>query len=446
MTQNPGFTSAMADAIVQAGGVPATQDSVDQEPIWEPTAQPLWVKLINTAGAGLRRLGVCWPRLDPGAMMNEARRRTGLADFGDGIWREGLRVLVDSSNAQDSVHAFGRIFFREYCTSLLVNRLKIQADLTRHPEILDVPVPRPLFITGLPRSGTTFLHRLMSQDPAGRTMLLWETMEPSPPPRSETYATDPRIVRAQRQVALLHRLSPRLATAHEFAAESPEEDNSLHAHAFAAGILGFMFDVPDYVRWLRDQDYTPTCRYARQQLQLLSWKLRGDHWILKAPAYLFSLDALLTVYPDACIVMTHRDPLRVVPSVCSLAAAMRGMLTDRLDLRRIGAETLEAIGVGPDRAIESRSRSDPARFFDVSYDRLIAAPVETVRDVCRHFGYTFGPEYEARARRWLAENPQHKHGVHRYRLGDFGLAESDVERHFAGYRGWLTNHQIALGK
>ena len=246
----------------------------------------------------------------------------------------------------------------------------------------------------------------MSQDPAGRTMLLWETMEPSPPPRKETYATDPRIARARRQVALLHRLSPRLATAHEFAAESPEEDNALHAHAFAAGILGFMFDAPDYVRWLRDQDYTPACRYAKQQLQLLSWKCPGDHWILKAPAYLFSLDALLTVYPDACIVMTHRDPLRVIPSVCSLAAAMRGILTDRLDLRRIGSETVEAVGVGPDRAIEARARSDPARFFDVAYDRLIAAPVDTVRDVCRHFGYDFGSAFESGARRWLAaESP-----------------------------------------
>ena len=328
---------------------------------------------------------------------------------------------------------------------MLVNRLKIQADLTRHPAILDVPVSRPLFITGLPRSGTTLLHRLMSVDPAGRTLLLWETLEPSPPPLPETYTTDPRIARARRQMVLLHRLAPRLATAHEFDAESPEEDNALHSHAFAAGILGFLFDAPDYIRWLRDQDYTATYRYARQQLQLLSWKCRGEYWILKAPAHLFALEPLLAVFPDACIVMTHRDPLRVVPSVCSLAAALRGILTDRLDLRRLGAETLEALHVGPDRAIETRARSDPARFFDVSYDELIASPIETVHTVCRHFGLDCGPEYEARARRWLAENPQHKHGVHRYHLGDFGLDEATVERHFGGYRAWLAAHQLAAG-
>ncbi len=413
--------------------------------IWEQLRQPPWVRLVNALGSGLRRIGVRWPGLSAGAMMDEARRRTGLSDFGGGNFREGLRILVEGFQAQDSAHAFGRIFFREYCTALLVNRLKIQADLTRHPEILDVPVRRPLFITGLPRSGTTFLHRLMSQDPAGRTLLFWETMEPSPPPRTETYATDPRIARARRQVDLLLRLSPRLATAHEFAAESPEEDNALHAHAFAAGILGFMFDVPDYVRWLRDQDYAPTCRYAKQQLQLLSWKCPGDHWILKAPAYLFSLDALLAVFPDACVVMTHRDPLKVIPSVCSLAAAMRGILTTRLDLRRIGRETTEAVGMGPDRAVESRARSDPARFYDVAYDRLIAAPIDTVREVCRHFGYDFGPAYESGARRWLAENPQHKHGVHRYQLADFGLDAATVERHFGGYRAWMASHSLIVG-
>src|SRR5262249_50028008 len=171
-------------------------------------------------------------------------------------------------------------------------------------------------------------------------------------------------------------------------------------------------------------------------------KCPGDYWLLKAPAYLFSLDALLQVFPDARIVMTHRDPLRVVPSVCSLLAAMRGILTDRLDLRRLGAEIVEAIGVGPDRALDTRAQSDPARVFDVSYDRLLAEPVETVRDICQHFGYPFCPEFEIRARQWLAENPQHKHGVHRYRLADFGLDEATVEGSFGRYRTWLESQGL----
>jgi Sulfotransferase family len=435
----------MGDANSRAGGVSASQGAGSHGPIWEQMRQPLWVKLINVAGASLRPLGARWPRLDPEAMMTDARRRCGLSDFGDGRFRAGLRVLVDSFNARDTAHAFGRLFFREYCTRLLVNRLKIEADLTRHPEILDVPVDRPLFITGLPRSGTTFLHRLMSEDPAGRTLLFWEALEPSPPPRRETYATDPRIAKARKQIAMLNHLSPRLAAAHDFDAASPEEDNNLYAHAFNAGVLGFMFDVPDFVRWLAEQDYTWSCRYARQQLQLLSWQLRGDYWVLKSPGHLFALDAMTTVFPDAAFVLTHRDPLRVVPSLCSLTAGLRGILTDRLDLRRLGAECVEALRVGPERAIAARVRSDPSRFLDVSYDRLVAEPIATVRDVCRHFGYNFSPAYESRARRWLAANPQHKHGVHRYRLDDFGLDAATVERAFAGYREWLNGNRIALG-
>ncbi len=377
-------------------------------------------------------------------MMSAARRRTGLDDFGGDDFREGLEVLVQAFNGIDTANAFGRIFFREYCTSLLANRLKIQADLTRHPEILGVPVRRPLFVTGLPRSGTTFLHRLLSQDPAARAMLFWEALEPSPPPEPATYATDPRIGRARRQMKLLYSLSPRLATAHEFEAESPEEDNNLFAHRFAAGMLGFMFDVPDYPRWLDKQPLIPGYVYEKQQLQLLSWKYPGDHWVLKSPAHLFGLDAVLAVFPDASIVITHRDPMKVIPSVSSLAAGFRGILTDRLDLRRLGAEMAEAMAIGPRRAIHARSEADAGRFHDVSYERLVAEPIDTVAAICDHFGYDFTPEFEARARGWIAENPRQKHGVHRYRLEDFGLDRGAIERHFGEYYDWLAAKSISV--
>ena len=428
----------MANGCGDAGAGLGTPWATPPGPIWEDSPRPAWVKLINATGGGLRRLGVRWPRVDPETLMAAARRRAGLSDFGDDSFREGLRALVDAFEARDSAHTFGRVFFRHFCTQLLVNRLKIQADLTRHPEILDVPIRRPLFITGLPRSGTTFLHRLMSEDPAGRTLLSWEAVEPSPPPRPETYRTDPRIRRVRKAAAMLYRLSPRIAAAHEFAAESPEEDNTLFAHGFRAGAFGFMFDVPDYVRWLSHQDLVEPYRYARRQLQLLSWKYPGDHWVLKSPAHLYGLDALLAIFPDACVVQTHRDPLQVVPSLCSLAAGFRGIVTDRLDLRRLGSDFLDAISVGPERAIEARAQADPSRFFDVPYKQLVGEPVETVRAVCRQFGYEFGPEYESRTRRWLRENPQHKHGVHRYRLDEFGLDADTVDRHFARYRDWLA--------
>ena len=141
-----------------------------------------------------------------------------------------------------------------------------------------------------------------------------------------------------------------------------------------------MFDVPDYVRWIERQPLVPNYLYQKQQLQLLSWKMRGDYWVVKSPAHLFGLEAILAVFPDASIVVTHRDPLEVIPSVSSLAAGFRGILTDRLDLRRLGAEMAEAMAVGPRRAIADRATADPSRFFDVSYARLVADPIATLRD------------------------------------------------------------------
>lgn len=416
------------------------EDVAPPAPIWERFRKPPTIRAINSVGSGLRKLGATWPRVDPERMMDRARKTSGLSDFGDDSFREGLEVLVDAFNRRDSADTFGRIAFRQYVTGLLITRLWVEDELARHPEILEVPVDRPLFITGLPRSGTTFLHRLMSEDPAGRPLLYWEVVAPAPAPKPETYRTDPRIAWVRHQIRREDALSPRLSVAHETDAESPEEDNSLHARDFVAPYLGFLFDVPDYVRWLSrvpPDRLLENYRYARRQLQLLSWKVRGDHWVLKSPTHQYSLEALLGAYPDANIIVTHRDPRAVVPSLSSLAAAVRGVYSDRLDLRVVGEEFVEAVARGPIDAIEARESLDPSRFFDVGYDRLVGDPVGTVRDACAHFGQDFGPAFEDNARRWLAGNPQHRRGRHRYRLEDFGLDGETVDRHFAHYREWL---------
>jgi hypothetical protein len=395
------------------------------------------MRLLNGFGTGLRRLGWDLPRLDTEGMIAAAERRTGLADWGDPAFREGLGMLVRSF-AAGRVHTFGRLYFREFCIRTLVNRLRIHADLARHPEILEVPIRRPLFVTGLPRSGTTLLHRLLSEDPVGRPLYFWETLEPSPPPMREAFHTDPRIARARKAVRTLNALAPRIPAAHLFGADLPEECNNLFAHAFVCGMLGFMFDVPEYVEWLGEQALFGPYRFLRRQLQLLSWHCAGEHWLLKSPAHLFGLDALLGAFPDACIVQTHRPPTEVVPSLCSLAAGFRGIASDWVDLRRLGSEMTDVFARGAERAIAVRSQADPARFLDVAYTTLVADPVEVVATVCRHFDYPFGTEFEARVRRHLAENPQHKHGVHRYSLDQFGLTPEVVNERFARYLDWLS--------
>lgn len=406
---------------------------------WRRTRYPVAIRMLNGVGRLSGRLGACWPRIDPSLLMAVARRRTGLTDFGDDGFREGLEVLVETFLANPRVHTFGRVVFREHCIGLLMSRLRIEDEIKRHPEILDVPVPRPLIITGLPRSGTTLLHRLMSEDPAGRTMLYWESLEPAPSPRPETYRTDPRIARARKSVALLDWIAPGVQAAHHFAAEEPEEDNNLFAHEFRAGFLGFMFDVPDYIRWLDEQDLVPGYVSMRRQLQVLSLHVRRDYWVLKAPAHLFGLDALLKVFPDASIVQTHRDPRKVIPSVAALALGIRGLTADPVDVHGLGTGFLSALAKAPNRAIDARAAAGPERFFDVRYEAFVADPIGTVDAICRYFGYVFTPEYEAGARRYLAENPQHKHGVHRYGLDDFNLDGAAVDETFARYNAWMKD-------
>lgn len=428
----------MVIEIERAGTGPNPAES--PEPIWDRPYRPTWMRVLNGAGRALERLGLRWPRLDPPALLAEAERRTGLSDWGDDRFREGLRILVEAFEEQGSAHTFGRIFFREYCLRALTNRLKTTDDLKRHPEILEVPIPRPLFITGLPRSGTTFLHRLMCEDPAARPLFFWETLEPSPPPRAETSQTDPRIERARKAVRMVDALAPKVRAAHAFDADTPEECNSLFAQGFMAGISGFLFDVPKYVEWLDEQDLHASYRDLRRHLQHLSWRWPGNPWLLKAPAHLFGLDSLLEAFPDACIVQTHRNPLQVLPSLCRLSAAFRGIVSDRVDLRRLGDQYTEAMVRGTDRAMRARASADPARFFDVSYSALIADPIGQVRRVREYFGYPYDDALEARMTRWLAENPQHKHGVHRYSLDEFGLDPNAVNERFAAYHQWVAEH------
>jgi hypothetical protein len=396
--------------------------------------------VLNRIGGVLRRIGIRWPRLDADEFLAAACRRTKLSDWGDDRVRDRLRALVVAFDQQDSAHTFGRFFFREFCIRLLINRLKVQGDWTKHPEIRAVPIHRPLFVTGLPRSGTTLLHRLLSQDSRARPLLFWETMEPSPPPDLATAGTDPRIARAARSIRDLEALAPRLRTAHLYEAEAPEECNLLFAQNFAAAMLAYMFDVPGFIECLRTLDLVDNYRYFKAQLQLLSWKCPGDHWVLKAPGHLFSLDAILTVFPDACLVVTHRDPLECIPSACSLAAAYREITSDKVDLIRLGAEVSEVLAVGVERALKVRAVADPSMFFDVSYPKLIADPIGVACAAYSHFGYTVESSMLDGMRRWLTENPQGKHGVHRYNLHQFGLEPTVLSDRFARYRAWTAKN------
>ena len=397
---------------------------------------PLPVRAFNAAGGALRAAGVPIVRLDAATLCARARRATGLEDFGDPWFREPLAVLLDALEREAALHTLGRVIARADLTRLLENRLRMTDVIARHPEITAAPIARPLFIVGLPRTGTSILHELLAQDPANRVPMTWEVMHPFPPPERATYTSDPRIAALDHHLAGVDRLLPEFKTMHPMGAELPQECVALTAHDFASMLFSTTHRVPGYQAWLDRADLRPVYASHRRQLQYLQWRCPAAHWALKSPGHLWALDALLAEYPDACVVQTHRDPLKVIASLASLVATLRTMGSDRVDRAAIGAEWTRFLAAGLARAAASRDRW-PASVpppFDMQFGEFLRDEIAMVRRIYVHFGRALSAEAEARMRRFLAANPRDKHGTHRYALADAGLDPAAERARYAAYQ------------
>ncbi len=397
---------------------------------------PFAIRLFNWVGRRLERCGVCPDRLTEASILRAARRQARLSDFGDDGFRVPLRRLVQSCRDEARLHPFGRVLMWLRLIELVANRLKIRDELKRHPEILEVPIRRPLFVLGLPRTGTTLLYNLLAQDPASRPLLTWEAFWPAPPPERDTRDTDPRIRQARILVKLTHWLAPRFPLVHQLTPDGPEECTFLTMNTFVSPGFLMLADLPGYEAWLWSlgfEERVAAYEDYRRQLQLLQWRCSADHWVLKSPVHSTALDALLHLFPDACAVQTHRDPARVVPSLCSLFSILRGMGSDEIDPLAMGPRIAETCAEIVGRAMAARDAA-PDRVLDVRYPEIIGDPIGTVHRIYEHFGYERDDRMDARMKRWLAENPRHKEGVHRYDLGQFGLHQGDIDRLFGPYR------------
>jgi hypothetical protein len=397
---------------------------------------PLPVRALNRAGAALGAAGWRLPSLVPEALLGAAQRRTRLSDFGDPFFRDGLARLSESFEREAHLTTLGRVMARSDVLRLLENRLRMQDVLRRHPEIEAAPVERPIFVLGLPRTGTSILHELLAQDPASRVPLTWEAMHPWPPPERASYDSDPRIAQVEQHLSGIDRLLPDFKRMHPMGALLPQECVALTAHDFATMIHHTSHRVPSYQDWLESVDHRPVYAAHRRQLQYLQWRCPGSPWVLKSPAHLWTLDALLEVYPDARLVFTHRDPLSVIASLVSLIATLRSLASDRVDPHEIGADWSARLADGLSRAMGVRERLalGEARVVDVHFGALVGNEIETVRGIYERFGLALSPEAEARMRRFLAANPKDKHGAHRYELGFAGLDRAHERRRYAAYQ------------
>lgn len=373
--------------------------------------------------------------LNPEELVDAARRRTGFNDFGDIDFQPALRELLTSCDREADLNLVGRLAARSDAARILRNRLRLQADRKRHPEIAKEIIRRPLIVVGLPRSGTTLLHRMLSQDPATRVPLTWEAMLPSPPPERTTYLTDRRIEFAERQVGWFLRMAPGFQRIHPVGARLAEECVMLMSHSFASYQFDTMYRIPSYQSWLEKQDLCGAYRIHRQLLQHLQWRCPGERWVLKAPNHLFALPALAETYPDLGLIWTHRSPADVIPSLSSLYTELRQVFSNSVQARQTGPEVTQVWADGLARGLAALDRGvvPSNRVCHVHYTDLAADPVGTVRRLYAHYDLPFTAGFEQRLRAFLLEFPRGRFGRHEYSLQEFGLNPDEEQVRYQNY-------------
>jgi len=370
--------------------------------------------------------------LDPVALRDKAQRQTGLSDFGGTTFHEPFEILLQSLRDEAQLNARGVFMLHRTMLRLLTNRLRTEQAFADNPALAETPIPRPLYVIGFPRTGTTLLHNLLACDTAARWMRLWEGLYPAPAPQS--LEDDPRIAEVEEWAAGFEKVAPRLAAAHKLDPRGPEECLWLIEHTFNDLIFELRAHVPTYSRWLAEHEADVDIhQYYRRQLQLLGAHCRGNHWVFKAPRHLPGLAGLLAVFPEARIVQTHRDPAAVLPSLCSLCEILRGAASDAVDKPAIGAHWHARLKAIFEQANAVRATAAEGQILDIQYADLVADPIATVQHIYAHHGYEFTETFESAMRQWLAANRQHKHGAHRYTLAEYGLSEAQVHEEFSEY-------------
>jgi len=388
----------------------------------------------------LARWAVGRASLDPVGLLAEAESATGLCDWGDPSFRQALQILLDSIESEAFLNDLGRHYTRRQILRSLRNRLQIRNALKENPTLLKVQIERPLVITGLARSGTTFLHRLLAQDPANRTLQLWELLSPVPSPEIGTYAVDPRRKALRRGQILSKvfvfssRARSQLSAIHEARDDSPEECWPLFHPEFLSNIFSVFLRVPKYARWLESVDMRKAYQSYYRTLQLLLWRFSADHLVVKSPEHLRHLDCVIRVFPDARIVWVHRDPMKTIPSACSLVSNIRQTRSYVTDPLETGESVLQHAAGNVERAMNFRNLVGDDHFCDVQSFQLREEPISVVRRIYESADYQLCDEAIHQMQSWLKKTEARGPHSHSYQLSTYGLTAKQVESSFSAYR------------
>ena len=377
-------------------------------------------------------------RFDPAALIDQARQWAGSDDFGTDLdenetWRDGLGRLCDGFVADARLNDLGVEIAALDLVRALKNRLQIVDWRKSHPEIAEQKIERPIFIVGQPRTGTTILFDLLAQDPSLRPPLTWEVDAPLPVPRPDTYETDPRIAETQASLEMSEHIIPGFMSWHPMGAQVGQECVRITASQFCSMIFSVQYRLPRYYKWLLyEADHRQAYRFHRIFLQHLQSGVSGQ-WLLKSPAHLWTLDTLLETYPDAVIVQTHRDPLKVIASVSALTNHLRRMASDQTSIADCAVQSCEEIVVGLQRGMTLRDSLPPGQVIDVQFTDFMRDPFATIRSLYGRLDRELTPAAERRMREHLAVHPGDGGGG-RYSWADTGLDADQLREQVAGYQ------------
>jgi hypothetical protein len=367
-------------------------------------------------------------------LIRRARAATGLEDFGEDSFREGLERLTLAVDTEAQLSESGAAAFGAQIVHFLSQRLQVEDWYRRHPEIAEQEIVAPLIGLGLPRTGSTALGCLLGEDPAVRTLRNWEASTPCPPPETQTEGSDPRIETTRRSLARRAELFPRMQTMFPSSPTAPTECHGLQALDFKTHLFQALVQVPSYSAWLNTQaDLVPTYRYVKRVLKLLQWRCPPKRWRLKNPSHIVFIDALDQVFPDARFWMTHRDIAAVIPSSADLYYELARAFSNDIDKAYLGQLNADTWELGMRRLIAFRDAGSEHRFFDVHFAPFQRDPFPIIERLYDFLGEELTAEARARMEKWRAQTPREKHGDHRYDPADFGLSADRLRERFRFY-------------
>lgn len=393
---------------------------------------PLLYKIINAIGALLVTARLPLMRLDEESVCAAAIKQTGLKDFGDPYYRQGLLKLLESAEKDANLHPIGRYMMHDLVTNYLVQRLKLMEEHKRNPEIFRRPLIPPLIITGLARSGTTFLHNMLALDPAHRAIPMWNLMRPFPEKNGN--GVDLRIKEMERALRIRQPMLPSLDAIHYSRTDSAEECIVALGLTFNSLIFGTLLPVYSYGDWyLKQEDTSQKYLEYRWLLNVFQYDKPEQRLTLKAPAHTGNLVSLYQAIPNAMIIQTHRDPVTCIISVCSLTYTYHLAVSNEIDIQRMANQVLHFYEVWCRRSLTFREKN-PNMIYDVFYDSLVSDPIGTVHDIYSFFDLPWTETYASKLDDFVHTNPKNKHGKHIYNASDYGLREDEISERLQFYR------------